>query len=603
MKTPPHTTLRTPLLKTLLPGAILWYGLLSLLACAPGTPRVETVGEVMDGVMTRLYDQLDADELDTIGQDFILQFVSPAERAALATAYWRFEVNVPSIVSIMRDTAQALEPFWLQERGFHKTEFRVRNALYTYEVWQRRYEAGEVQLGINGFDRHRPVYFVAIAPVDTAARLQVTPRYPTSQHIGVLERGAFTYHDWDGLVLSSVPDALNGAALLTTIRGRAREAHVVGAIRSTDFPSSAQPDQITLTFGADAQREMTIQWRGAPSLKDAWVKYWTKHGTDTAVIPADGTLLEDRLLANDRYVSRYAVRLQGLEPGTAYEYMVGHEDAVSTVSGFTTAGGEKRFAFTWFGDIHNDKQWGDVVQAAEARHPESTFYLQAGDLVNTGLHRDDWDKLFGYAGDVFGSKPFMAVPGNHDSQDGLGASMYRSLLGYPDNGPTGLAPGLTYAFRYENALFLMIDAVSFDTKAQREWIEQRLAASDATWTFAVFHFPPYTAEEPYPDIEREWVPLFDRYGVDVVVNGHFHYYLRTRPMKGGKAMPDGAEGTIYLMSVGTKGKNEDGLVEPHAAKVIKTGYLYQHVRIDGNTLSHTCLDRSGQVLDYFERRK
>lgn len=553
--------------------------------------------------MTRLYDQLDAHQLDTIGQDFLLRFLTPAEKTALATAYWRFEVNVPVVVSIMRDTAQTLEPFWLPESGFHKTELRVRNGLYTYEVWQRRYGAGEVRLGINGFDRHRPVYFVSVAPVDTRQRLEVTPRFPVSQHIGVLEQGAFTYHDWDGLVLTSVPASLNGQTLLTTIRGRAREAHVLGAIRRTDFPSGIQPDQITLTFGADAQREMTIQWRSAPSLKDAWVKYWTKHGTDTTLIPADGTLLEDRLLANDRYVSRYTVRLQGLEPGTAYEYLVGHEDAVSTVSQFITAGDDDRFSFTWFGDVHNDKQWGYVLQEVAKWHPETAFYLQAGDLVNTGLHRDDWDKLFGYAGDAFGSKPFMAVPGNHDSQDGLGASMYRSLLSYPDNGPAGLAPGLTYTFRYKNALFLMIDVVSFDTRTQRDWIEQQLATSDATWAVAVFHFPPYTAEEPYPDIERDWVPLFDKYGVDMVINGHFHYYLRTKPMKGGKALSDGATGTTYLMSVGTKGKNEDGTVEPYAAKAIKSGYLYQVVRIDNNTLSHTCLDADGRVLDYFERSK
>lgn len=580
------------------------WGAISLSGCAQRHGlRHDSVAGVMGSVVTRLYDQLTPAQLDTLSDAFILGFISPKEKATLATAYWRFEVNVPVVVSVMRDSAQQKVPFWLADQGFEKTGLKVRNELYTYEVWQKEFTAGEVGLGINGFDKHRPVYFVSVAPVDAANPLKIRAVFPREQVISVLDTGAFTYFDWDGLVLKEVPPSLRGQHLLPTIRGRAREAHVVGGFRYTDFPSGILPDQITLTLPEDPATGAIVQWRCDRTVSHSWITYWPMNTSDTVRIEARRELLEDRQLQNDRYVSRFIARVTDLKPGMTYRYVVGHDGGASDTLHFKTADADNRFAFTWFGDIHNDEKWGSVLQRASNKYPETAFYVAAGDLVNTGLHGDDWDAFFGYSGGVFGHTPLMAVPGNHDSQDGLGASRYQSLLAFPDNGPAGLPSGLTYAFRYEHALFLMIDVVSFPVSKQKDWIARQLAASDATWKFVVFHFPPYTSEEPYPDIVKEWVPLFDEHHVDIVMNGHFHYYLRTDPMKGGMAQQDLTGGTTYIMSVGTRGKNDSGTVEPYAAKRINEGHLYQHIRIDDRKLAYVCIDSVGNIRDSFEIHK
>lgn len=563
----------------------------------------DAVAGVMGDVITRLYDQLTPAELDTISNAFVLGFISPNEKKVLATTYWKFEVNVPAVVSVMRDSAQGEAPFWLADQGFENTGLTVRNELYTYEVWQKEFAVGEVGLGINGFDKHRPVYFVSVAPVDPDDSLEIRAIFPHEQLINVLDTGAFTYLDWDGLVLTAVPDELRGQQLLTTIRGRAREAHLVGGFRYTDFPSGAVPDQITMTLPEDPARGAVVQWRCDRTVDRSWITYWPANTADTISMAAERQLLEDRQLRNDRYISRFTATLKRLVPGTAYHYVVGHDGTVSDTLRFRTADADNQFAFTWFGDVHNDAKWGALLQRASGRYPRTAFYIVAGDLVNTGLHGDDWDAFFGYSNGVFGQTPLMAVPGNHDSQDGLGASRYRSLLTYPENGPGGLPSGLTYAFRYEHALFLMIDAVSFPVAEQKDWIAGQLEASDAAWKFVVFHFPPYTSEEPYPEIVSNWVPIFDKYQVDMVMNGHFHYYLRTDPLKGGKPQPEMTEGTTYVMSVGTKGKNESGSIEPYAAKRINEGYLYQHIRIKDRKLDYACLDSTGRVRDSFSIQK
>jgi len=557
----------------------------------------------MDSLVTRIYAQWDTRLISGLDENLVLKFIGPDERAALAENYWRFRVDKPVTVSVMRDRAQASVPFWLVEGGFTKTEYTVRNEQYTYEVWQKQFPAGEIGLGINGFDKHRPVYFVGVAPQHPGATVSITPIIPEKQVISVLDTGVFTYHDWDELVLTEVPEVLRGQYLLPTIRGRAREAHLIGAFRRTGFPSTNVPDQVVLTLPEDAAHAMTVQWRCAPGVQRGWINYWRPKTDDTVHVDVEATLLEDRLLRNDRYVSRFRVQLDSLQSGTVYHYQVGHGDIAGETAAFATAAADSAFAFTWFGDIHNDRAWGSLIQKAEAAHPQTDFYLSVGDLVNTGLHRDDWDALFAYAGGIFARKPLMAVPGNHDSQDGLGAGMFRELLGFPENGPEGQPAGFTYAFRYKHALFLMIDVVSFQVSQQADWIASQLSQTDATWKFVVFHFPPYTSEELYPDIVKHWVPLFDKYRVDMVMSGHFHYYLRTLPMKDSQPVGAGDRGTRYVMSVSTRGKNEDSPAEPYAEKVFKDGYLYQHVELNGRRLSFTCRDSSGNVRDRFEITK
>src|SRR5690606_30374715 len=121
-------------------------------------------------------------QLDTISNQFILQYLSEEEKEVLATQYWIFDVNIPVTVSIMRDTAQQVIPFWIVEAGFQRTDLMVRNSLSTYEVWQKDFDSGRIGLGINGFDKHRPVYFISVGPQQPEADLKINPIFPSHQH-------------------------------------------------------------------------------------------------------------------------------------------------------------------------------------------------------------------------------------------------------------------------------------------------------------------------------------------------------------------------------------------------------------------------------------
>jgi len=558
----------------------------------------------MDNLVTRIYKQIPVAKFDSLDEKFVMGFITAEEKNVFSTKYQHFTVNVPVTVSLMRDKSQSSVPFWLAKAGFVKTALTVKNEEYEYEVWQRNYNAGRVELGVNGFDKHRPVYFVTVQSRDKSIQLTITELYP-NYALSKLTRGAFTYHDWSGLVLTEVPTELEGATLLTTVRGRAREAHVVNAFRKTIFPSSTKPDQIMLTWSGSPHSTIDIQWRTATADPDGMVRYWMKDSKDTLSTTAFRQIVEDRMLYNDRYVHRFTANLTTLKSGATYFYTVGSQknNSWSDVKKFKTESKEnEKFSFIWFGDTHCFPDSGKLITLAARNNDAASFYSIAGDIVSTGLHRNDWDKLFEYAGDAFSSKPLMPVPGNHDRQDGLGAQLYYDLFSLPKNGPTNVEQEASYSFEYGNAIFLMIDATS-EVADHNAWIEEKLSSTKARWKFVMFHFPPYNFEEPYLDIQQAWVPLFDKFHVDMVMGGHIHYYMRSRPMHGGQVVPTFDKGTVYAISISIPSHHNAMTSEPYAVTQFNDGYFYQTMDIDNDALTYRAIDSRGIVRDEFTIRK
>ncbi len=565
----------------------------------------QTVKEVMSGLVTRLYGQYSPEELQKLTKKDIIEKLTPEEKKVLSTKHWSFDVNVPVYVYVIRDVKQKIPPFWLKESGFEKTDMTVKNAHYTYDVWKKKFPAGHVGLGINGFDDHRPTYFVSVSPVNKGDEVKITNLQPSQFSIKTTEPGSIVYHDWTELVLTEVPDELKGGKLLTTIRARAGESGLIGGFRLTPYPSSEKPDQILLTWANDPRTTQSVQWRTNTKVNKGVVRYWPKGGdkNEYKEVNAEVKLLEDMLLANDRYNNRYTARIYGLDPGTAYNYIVGDPDKNiwSEVCEFITApDGDKSFSFGYFGDTHKSPDFGKLITGAYERFPEVAFYTQGGDLVTSGMNRDDWDKEFHYAAKVIENRPFMAVPGNHDSSNGLGPLMYAEMFDYPKNGPENLPQEWTYSFEYGDALFVMMYGGSVEKQAP--WLEKQLKNTDKKWKFVMFHFPPYSFDEDkYPDIVESWGTLFDKYHVDMVFNGHVHYYLRTKPINNGKIVKDPSKGTIYLVSIAIANRPDRDLKEEPFSDVFVQGeMLFQKIDINGNKLTLNAYNEKGKVIDSFE---
>lgn len=562
----------------------------------------DSVKNVMDRVVTQLYQTKSESELAELDYDQAMSLFSKQDLQVLATRHWVFHVNVPVIVSVIRSTEQKTVPFWLADSGFEKTDLTMENEMTKYEVWQKKFDAGPVGLGINGVENYSLHYFVSVSPQNKNDKLELTHFFPESQYLGVLDNGAFTYHDWDELVLENVPETLKGQKLLTTFRGRGTETHLVGAFRTTSHPSSATPDQIMLTWSSDPSTGIDIQWRTDTTVSSGTVKYREHETLEEFEVQSEKYTMEDRVLMNDRYINRFTAKIRNLKPATTYEYQIELQTEWNENQSFSTAAKDDSFSFIWFGDTHFSPKFGELFNKAETDHSDAAFYTIAGDLVSDGLHRNQWDDLFEYPKNFISHKPLMSVPGNHDNRSGLGALMYRELFSYPKNAPEGVEKEQTYSFTYKNALFLMIDATS-PIDAQTSWIEEQLKNSETAWKFAVFHFPPYNWEEPYYDIQKAWIPVFDKYHVDMVFSGHIHYYMRSKPIKAGKVVNSYKDGTAYIISIAIPAKTPKITDEPYAEVQKPDGQYYQYIEIKGNELTYKSIDSEGNLADSFSIKK
>src|SRR4051812_36763553 len=558
-------------------------------SCVDKSIREQTVKDVMDQTVTKLYKTMSEKELDSLTNDQVMALFSDQEKKVLATKHWMFDVNVPVVVYVMRSTEQKTVPFWLAPAGFVKTSKTMKNEEVTYEVWQKNFNAGHVGLGVNGFEDYMLHYFVSVATQNKNDQLELSNFFPANQYVGVLRDGSFTYHDWTELVLMNVSDDMKGQKLLTTIRGRGTESHLIGAFRKTAYPSSSTSDQVMLTWSSDPATSIDIQWRTDTTVETGKINYREKGSDMVQSVSAEKYRMEDRDLMNDRYINRFTAQLKNLKPGTTYEYQISPQTNWPEKYTFSTSVRDSSFSFIWTGDTHHSPTITKLLNLADQSHPEAAFYSIAGDLVSEGLHRNEWDDLFQFTKDIICRKPLMAVIGNHDTRQGLGAWMYRELFSYPKNAPVGVQQEHTYSFRYKNALFLMIESTA-SIDSQKVWVEDQLAKSDATWKFAMFHFAPYNWDEPYPDIQAAWVPIFDKYHVDMVMNGHIHYYMRTKPMRGGKVVSSYNGGTAYVESVAIPTAPEKHPEEPYTVVRNFNGDIYQYVKIEGKKMSFRAIN-------------
>jgi hypothetical protein len=575
---------------------------LFLTACQPKkvepTPPLE---ETMDWVISRFYAEFSPGELKNADQSFFLSNLTPQELKVLSTQYWKFQVNEPVIISLMIDVDQKSIPFWVEESGFVKTDLQVENEFYTYQVWREEFAAGKVELGIPGIENHRIPYFVSVGKADkeSKTKLEITNVFPDYQELQSFQKGSPVYTCWD-LELKTYPDELEGDILLATNRGRPRESHLFQAIRETNFPSSGAPDQIALSWSGDPKTSIDIQWRTSLAISDNTLTYWEKGSTDRIQVNSNVKELYDRLVYGDSRVNHHHVGLKNLLPGTDYFYQIKSGNHTSDVFSFQTSNDEDEFSFIWFGDTHNQQDWGDLIQKADSKFPQTAFYSITGDMVDHGLYRNEWDDFFGYSGQVFSKKPLMPIPGNHENQDDLGNQLYYDLWSLPRNAPTNTPEESSYSFVYKNTFFLMIDATQ-DVNLLTPWIEEQLKRSNSEWTIVMLHFPPYNWQSAYPDIVEQWIPLFDQYQVDIVQSGHVHNYMRSKPMFAGNAVEDFSKGTVYVYSVGT-GYNLFPIGEPEPYVLVQenSSYYYQRVEINGKRLQFFTYNSEGEVVDKFQ---
>lgn len=394
--------------------------------------------------------------------------------------------------------------------------------------------------------------------------------------------------------------------------------NVAKGSQSVRHAAGERPDNIVLTPTADMRTMASITWRTAAQVPDGMVQFARADAESQAEFAerrAEQKKLYSRELDSNQSVSCYSALLTGLEPGLSYRYRVGSPslNAWSDYRTFSTApDNPASWSFVYFGDPQaSAEDFGKALETVEERHPEVLFYMIGGDLVDKGWSRNLWDSLLASTSGVFARKPVVPALGNHDfGRYQAGSKIFSAYFSLPPRQRVGSGSELNYSFEYGGAYFIVVNAEEPQLAKQTAWLEaelQKAEAAGSAFKVVMCHFPVYNTSKKRSSntAQKYWVPLFDKYGVDLMLTGHYHSYMRSKPLVGGKESPEKGLGTTYVMAVGCE-KFYPFKELSVAAKQFGGVVTYQLVTLsrdadDLPVLEYKAYNLQGEILDEFVR--
>lgn len=209
------------------------------------------------------------------------------------------------------------------------------------------------------------------------------------------------------------------------------------------------------------------------------------------------------------------------------------------------------------------------------------FVIMMGDNIYGGHKPKDFERKFEtpYKPLLDADVKFYACLGNHDNSD---ETLYK---------PFNMNGQRYYTFKKGDVQFFALDSNYMDP-TQLDWIQQQLRESNAKWKIAFFHHPLYSDGRfhgPDVDLRNQLMPIFEKYGVNVVMSGHDHVYERFKPESG-----------IYFFLVGNSGELRYHNLR-HDSDIRAAGFdtdrTFMLVEIAGDKLYFQTITRTGQTVD------
>lgn len=200
------------------------------------------------------------------------------------------------------------------------------------------------------------------------------------------------------------------------------------------------------------------------------------------------------------------------------------------------------------------------VLASIAEHKPDAFFL-LGDTVDTGSRALMWNFALSDLEAIVPKVPIRPLLGNHDALLG-GQYLYKKAF-FPPSFSSDSGSPYYYSIDAGAATIVVLD-LPWGTenfgRRQRSWLQKTLAEADKTKPIiALSHSFFYASGYDDPELDKPWydhrenipaiAPLFEQYGVDLVVSGHNHYqeYLEHSGVRyavigamGGKSDPEPA---------------------------------------------------------------
>lgn len=308
----------------------------------------------------------------------------------------------------------------------------------------------------------------------------------------------------------------------------------------------------------------------------------------------------ERLVPVENGVAEHLFSRLALCQGAAYRTDNGpwHD-----LSGYCHDKAETATSFLFISDsqqYHDEhRKTGKLIAALKSQHPELKFVVNGGDLVHFGLE-SEWKKYRAISTAEYSAQlPLVAVLGNHEFYLDFTLKNWQKLYG------TVETQRRYFALDFPLFSLLVLDSnvgmmSAGEKKTQDAWIAAQLAArAGKKPILAVFHHAAFTSGRtqhmlPIPPhhIRKVWQPLFEKYGVRLVLNGHEHIYERLA-----------VNGVQYLLAGPAGGVlSEPGETSPYSQLLEPSFRSVSMVTVDtkGHFLARTWSVETEKLVDEYQ---
>ena len=345
-----------------------------------------------------------------------------------------------------------------------------------------------------------------------------------------------------------------------------------GAGKAADkYIAFSEPDAFNLrqVITVDSTTSRTVMWQSEPEEKDAFVEYRLLKGdnsTEQTEISLQKERINDKFTDNGRTTFVHTVTLQNLQPGARYEYRLGYGDRRSKWHLLTTAK-DASYKVLIFPDSQSAKykSWEDVAMPAWQRNQEAQFFIAMGDLVDNGEHAYQWNEWFTRIRPMIAQIPVAPVQGNHETYTmDWNVRLPLAYLHYfqlPEGVPEPYK-NLFYSFDYGDVHYTVLNTQTrelekFHPNLQQDqlaWFKADMEKTKKKWKIVLMHkdvlrygflIRKTPREEGFSEEGKIFMPLFDKYEVDVVLTAHLHTYRNRGHISGFKR---DTKGPLYILT-------------------------------------------------------
>ena len=348
----------------------------------------------------------------------------------------------------------------------------------------------------------------------------------------------------------------------TWAMGKAEQAR--GAAIHYDLLDEVEARNIRQVMTADPAHSRVIMWQSDYAVKEPVLEYRMEGKENGETVPVQAEKFTD----GGKNTWIYRARISGLEPGQTYGYRIRDGKKATAWMSLKAFAGNTFKALVFPDSQSADySAWKATAQPAWQRNQDAQFFVNMGDLVDNGQDASQWNAWFDVVEPMAEKIPMATTVGNHETYDlnwkVRRPEAYMKLFNLPQNGYAQY-PNRFYSFTVGDVHFVVLDTVFSEMKDlepnleqdEIQWFRKDMEQNRQKWNIVVMHkdplryaFNPATGRTGRDEgIEQEgkvWMPLFDEYGIDLVLSAHLHTYRNRGHIRDFRHNPDGP---LYILT-------------------------------------------------------